>query len=609
MASLPRLAQKSDHYSIKFYISQRSKSLQKFYHQRQDDSDRTLKGTCEKETWHSTLEEITVIFGAKTEQKYQVFDEFKRLPLTSWLQPIGELGSSADSKLHKPMSSMIGCSGDVVFLRTEDHAQTDWDKAGTGTFGRVHLVKEKTAKHYFALKVMSIPDVIRLKQEQHVHNEKSVLKEVNHPLLVRLFWTSHDDRFLYMLMEYVPGGELFSYLRNMGRFNNSSGLFYSTEIICAIEYLHSKEIVYRDLKPENILLDREGHIKLTDFGFAKKLSDRYHLRSEHSNCSITFPAGDLAFSSIVHLKLFSWPYNGDASVPPPTKGEKVSDPKKSSRKCKVCTAKLPSTYGKKLCQSCTDEVLRAEQPSLLDSIRSLIKDEVHSSMATFSQMSVPQPPPPKKRKKAPVESDPDSGEIQSSGSEDNWENEGSTSTPTCRSENKKYYFSSEDMSELIGLVRSTMGVEDQEVTLTVHDEMFEGLKPKDQKGFPVHMNLRDLILHEWDLPEKGLTIPSELKNRYPLDGDNSLWETPKVDVQVSRGHNVFGPVLDDILDKAADKKKSLPEQKTPKKRFFRPSRDQTSQRGKGKTGRWSYPKGGRGKNILAPQAQQTPDKQ
>ncbi|XP_063457773.1 LOW QUALITY PROTEIN: cAMP-dependent protein kinase catalytic subunit PRKX [Pan paniscus] len=145
---------------------------------------------------------------------------------------------------------------------------------GTGTFGRVHLVKEKTAKHFFALKVMSIPDVIRLKQEQHVHNEKSVLKEVSHPFLIRLFWTWHDERFLYMLMEYVPGGELFSYLRNRGRFSSTSGLFYSAEIICAIEYLHSKEIVYRDLKPENILLDRDGHIKLTDFGFAKKLVDR-----------------------------------------------------------------------------------------------------------------------------------------------------------------------------------------------------------------------------------------------------------------------------------------------------------------------------------------------
>nr|XP_026235842.1 cAMP-dependent protein kinase catalytic subunit PRKX-like [Urocitellus parryii] len=145
---------------------------------------------------------------------------------------------------------------------------------GTGTFGRVHLVKEKAAKNYFALKVMSIPEVIRLKQEQHVHNEKSVLMEVNHPFLVKLFWTSHDDRFLYMLMEYVPGGELFSYLRNRGRFPCSTGLFYATEIVCAIEYLHCRDIVYRDLKPENILLDRDGHIKLTDFGFAKKLVDR-----------------------------------------------------------------------------------------------------------------------------------------------------------------------------------------------------------------------------------------------------------------------------------------------------------------------------------------------
>lgn len=88
------------------------------------------------------------------------------------------------------------------------------------------------------------------------------------------FWTSHDERFLYMLMEFVPGGELFSYLRARGRFSSNAGLFYSAEIICAIEYLHSKEIVYRDLKPENILLDRDGHIKLTDFGFAKKLVDR-----------------------------------------------------------------------------------------------------------------------------------------------------------------------------------------------------------------------------------------------------------------------------------------------------------------------------------------------
>uniref|UniRef100_A0A3B5MVK8 Protein kinase X-linked n=1 Tax=Xiphophorus couchianus TaxID=32473 RepID=A0A3B5MVK8_9TELE len=141
---------------------------------------------------------------------------------------------------------------------------------GTGTFGRVFLVKDKKSKAFFALKQMKISDVIRLKQEQHVHNEKEVLTEISHPFLIRLFWTHHDDRFLYMLMDYVPGGELFSYLRSRGRFSNATGLFYTSEIVCAIEYLHSKEIVYRDLKPENILLDSEGHIRLTDFGFAKK---------------------------------------------------------------------------------------------------------------------------------------------------------------------------------------------------------------------------------------------------------------------------------------------------------------------------------------------------
>ena len=89
------------------------------------------------------------------------------------------------------------------------------------------------------------------------------------------FWASHDETFLYMLMEYVPGGEVFSYLRNYGRFSNTWANFYASEIVCALDYLHSRSIVYRDLKPENLLLDRDGHLKITDFGFAKKLLDRY----------------------------------------------------------------------------------------------------------------------------------------------------------------------------------------------------------------------------------------------------------------------------------------------------------------------------------------------
>jgi serine/threonine protein kinase len=92
-------------------------------------------------------------------------------------------------------------------------------------------------------------------------------------ILLRL-WTDHNDRFLYMLLEYVCGGELFTYLRNAGRFTVATSLFYAAEIVSALDYLHALCLVYRDLKPENLLLDRQGHLKLTDFGFAKKLDDR-----------------------------------------------------------------------------------------------------------------------------------------------------------------------------------------------------------------------------------------------------------------------------------------------------------------------------------------------
>jgi len=78
-----------------------------------------------------------------------------------------------------------------------------------------------------------------------------------------------------MLMEYIMGGEVFSHLRRAGRFSNETTVYYAAQITVAIEYLHSLDIIYRDLKPENLLIDHKGQIKITDFGFAKKVEDRY----------------------------------------------------------------------------------------------------------------------------------------------------------------------------------------------------------------------------------------------------------------------------------------------------------------------------------------------
>ncbi|KAK9667583.1 cytochrome c oxidase subunit 1, partial [Basidiobolus ranarum] len=127
---------------------------------------------------------------------------------------------------------------------------------GTGTFGRVFLTKYKGTDDYYAMKVLKKVDVVRLKQVEHINSEKNILAQIQFPFIVNLFCSFQDGKNLYMLLEYIIGGELFSHLRRAGRFTNDMTRFYAAEIVQAIEYLHSKNVIYRDLKPENLLLDQ-----------------------------------------------------------------------------------------------------------------------------------------------------------------------------------------------------------------------------------------------------------------------------------------------------------------------------------------------------------------
>jgi protein kinase A len=146
------------------------------------------------------------------------------------------------------------------------------DILGTGTFGRVCLATYSFQRtRYFALKILRKTTVVQLKQVQHIHSEKNVLMAINHPFVVNLYATFKDHDHLYMIMDYVPGGELFTVLRRSRAFSHSVARFYAAEIVLAFEYLHSLDFVYRDLKPENLLIGRDGHIKITDFGFSKHI--------------------------------------------------------------------------------------------------------------------------------------------------------------------------------------------------------------------------------------------------------------------------------------------------------------------------------------------------
>ncbi|KAM4028388.1 heterogeneous nuclear ribonucleoproteins A2/B1 isoform 1-T1 [Anomaloglossus baeobatrachus] len=364
----------------------------------------------------------------------------------------------------------------------------------------------------------------------------------------------------------------------------------------------------------------------------------------------------------------------------------------------------------------------------------MMKQEIRASLASLPAPGpapdpapgpAPGPSPPKKRRLQSTPSDQEDADSTSEGPDEGFPSGGS---------DQSFLFHSEELGDLIGAVRSTMGLEEVQSLPSIQDKMFAGLKSVKQLGFPVHANVLDIVSQEWEFPERR--VRSDLKRRFPLEPSGLHWEVPRVDVQVARvakqtalpfedtsqlkdqmdrkveglmkrsweassssiqaniastcvsrslirwldqleahisqgtpreelleslpllkkatcfladtsvesvrlaartsvlsnsarralwlkawsgdstskmrlcslpfkGDLVFGPALDDILDKATDRK-ALPDPRPNRKRSFRPSMPQASQpRGKGKTGRWSYPKG-RGRNILIPPHQQRP---
>lgn len=152
---------------------------------------------------------------------------------------------------------------------------------GTGTFGRVKMVKHAPSGQVCALKCMNKADVLESHQEKNIMTEKNLLFECSSSIFIlQLLQTFNQPNQIMMLMEFIQGGELWSYIyektdtvkRNkMGGFEMSAVKFYAASVIQGFKHMHRKNIAYRDLKPENILIDSKGYVKIIDFGFAKKI--------------------------------------------------------------------------------------------------------------------------------------------------------------------------------------------------------------------------------------------------------------------------------------------------------------------------------------------------
>ncbi|KAL0601145.1 RAC-alpha serine/threonine-protein kinase [Plecturocebus cupreus] len=142
---------------------------------------------------------------------------------------------------------------------------------GKGTFGKVILVKEKATGRYYAMKILKKEVIVAKDEVAHTLTENRVLQNSRHPFLTALKYSFQTHDRLCFVMEYANGGELFFHLSRERVFSEDRARFYGAEIVSALDYLHSeKNVVYRDLKLENLMLDKDGHIKITDFGLCKE---------------------------------------------------------------------------------------------------------------------------------------------------------------------------------------------------------------------------------------------------------------------------------------------------------------------------------------------------
>ncbi|KAI1369531.1 kinase-like domain-containing protein [Xylaria arbuscula] len=223
------------------------------------------------------LVDISVYDHAATGEDFLGHVDFQAIapgtdePVRGWFS----LRGNADTTIDKEPTGEIYV--EAFYQRTEKkhYGPDDFQilrLIGKGTFGQVYQVRKKDSNRIYAMKVLSKKVIVQKKEVAHTVGERNILVRTatsESPFIVGLKFSFQTQNDLFLVTDYMSGGELFWHLQKEGRFDEKRAKFYIAELILAIQHLHHNDIVYRDLKPENILLDANGHIALCDFGLSK----------------------------------------------------------------------------------------------------------------------------------------------------------------------------------------------------------------------------------------------------------------------------------------------------------------------------------------------------
>nr|CAH69748.1 cGMP-dependent protein kinase 13-3 [Paramecium tetraurelia] len=147
-------------------------------------------------------------------------------------------------------------------------------KLGQGQFGNVYLVRTAQDEKLYALKCISKAQIVEQHLERHLAQEKQVLSTINFPFLMQFYKSMKDQNYIYFLVEFIKGMELFDAIREIGLLTTVDSQFYIGSLLICVEYLHKLQIIYRDIKPENIMVDEKGYLRMIDMGTAKFLNQK-----------------------------------------------------------------------------------------------------------------------------------------------------------------------------------------------------------------------------------------------------------------------------------------------------------------------------------------------
>ncbi|OZJ03636.1 Serine/threonine-protein kinase CBK1 [Bifiguratus adelaidae] len=178
---------------------------------------------------------------------------------------------SSDERKHRQLMSLGRKESQYLRLRRTRLGLEDFATVkviGKGAFGEVRLVQKTDTGKIYAMKTLRKFDMFKKDQLAHVKAERDVLAESDSPWVVQLFYSFQDPQYLYLIMEFLPGGDLMTMLIKYDTFTEDVTRFYMAECVLAIEAIHKLGFIHRDIKPDNILLDATGHIKLSDFGLS-----------------------------------------------------------------------------------------------------------------------------------------------------------------------------------------------------------------------------------------------------------------------------------------------------------------------------------------------------